>query len=421
MRNHLFFRAFLELHVYLFQMEWLRKHCWLLLILLVGIGVRALISVNRGDWPASSDEDHWERIGLIYATSGIGSPEAGTYRPPLYPLLIAFVYKVAVPDAVWVRIFQIVLSAATGYLVYRLGYRVGGSKVALVSACLASLYPLWAFISGMLMAETLLVFLVTMICFLGISYVQLPGIWKGIGLGVTLGLGLLCKPIILVWIPAVVFVLWRKTPPRERRVYLNQAVAILSGFLVVVVPWAVRNELVTGHRFLISSNFGMNLLVGHEPGARGSYREGRNYLVMHERLGQAGSDAIESDRLVAREVLSWIVEDPARATVLGAKKVFLFWNSVIEGAPPRAVAVHFVSGSVICILGIWGLFRHRADTLAWFVGSAAIAWTVVHAVFFAHPRFRLPIDIILLPFVASQLLVSWQWVCSAVRTRMAEL
>jgi 4-amino-4-deoxy-L-arabinose transferase-like glycosyltransferase len=407
--------------VYLFQMEWLRKHRWLLLILLVAVGVRALISADRAEWPASSDEDHWEQIGIVYATSGIASPESSTYRPPLYPLTIALIYQVAEPETVWIRIVQIALSAWIVFMIYRLGFRMGGSRVALVSACLASLYPLWAFFSAMIMAETLLVFLVTMICFLGMSYVESPGIWKGIGLGVTMGLGLLCKPIVLAWIPGIAFVLWLKTPAGKRRVFMNQTVAIVCGFLVVVVPWTVRNELVTGHRFLISSNLGMNLLVGHEPGARGSYRDGRNYLAMHKRIGQGGSDAIESDRLVAREVFSWIVEDPSRAFVLGAKKVFLFWNSVLEGAPKRAVAVHFLSGSAICILGIWGLFRHREDTLAWFVGSAVIAWTLVHAVFFAHPRFRLPIDVILMPFAASQLLASWEWVSSVVRKRMAEL
>jgi 4-amino-4-deoxy-L-arabinose transferase-like glycosyltransferase len=419
-RNSLFFRDFVESGVYLFPMEWFQKHRWLLLVLLLAVGVRVLISLDRGQWPASSDEDHWERIGLIYATSGVGSPEAGTYRPPLYPLLIAFVYLVAEPDTVWIRIIQIGLSTATVFLIYRLGFLIAGPKEAIVSACLASLYPLWAFFSAMIMAETLLVFLVTMICFQGVRFVQSPGRWKGASLGALLGLGILCKPIVLAWIPAVGFVLW-KASTNGNRGFLNQVVAIFCGFLVVVVPWTIRNEIVTGHRFLISSNLGMNLLVGHEPGAKGSYRDGRNYLEMHERLGKEGSDAIESDRLVALEVLTWIADDPGRAALLGARKVFLFWNSVLEGGPPKAVAVHFVSGTILCLMGLWGLIRHRSEPLAWLVGSGAVAWTLVHAVFFSHPRFRLPIDLILMPFAASQLMVSWQKVSSVVRKRMAEL
>jgi 4-amino-4-deoxy-L-arabinose transferase-like glycosyltransferase len=402
-------------------MERFREYRWLILILLVAACVRLTISLDRDRWPASSDEDHWERIGLIYSTIGIGAAESGSYRPPLYPLMISAIYSVAGADAFWVRLVQIGLSLATVWLVSLLAFRLGGKQASLVAAVLAGFYPLWTFFSAMIMAEVLLVFLVTLSCYLAIRFDEAPGLGLGVALGSVLGLAVLCKPVVAAWIPLVGLILWRTSGWALRKDMLNQAVSILCGFLVVLVPWMVRNEVVTGHRFVVSTNLGMNLLIGHEPRARGSYIDERNYLAMHAKMGEGISDVVVRDGAVAREVLGWIAEDPVRTMKLALRKTFLLWNSVLEGASRSATTIHFATGTIVVLFGLWGIARFRSDTLSWLVGSAALGWTIVNAIFFAHPRFRLPVDILLLPFAGTQLLTAWRLAANAVRKRMAEL
>lgn len=417
----MFIRAFVICRLYLSRMKRLRENRWVILVLLVAGSVRLVISLDRDQWPASFDEDHWERIGLIYSTIGIGAAESGSYRPPLYPLMISVIYSVAGADAFWVRLAQIGLSLATVWLVSLLAFRLGGKQASLFAAVLASFYPLWTFFSAMIMAEVLLVFLVTLSCYLAIRFDEARGLGLAVALGSTLGLAVLCKPVVAAWIPLIAVILWRKSGWAIHKGVLNQVVSVLCGFLVVLVPWMLRNEVVTGHRFVVSTNLGMNLLVGHEPRARGSYVDERNYLAMHAKIGEGISDVVVRDAAVAREVLGWIAKDPVRTMKLAMRKTFLLWNSVLEGTSRSATTLHFVTGTIVVLLGLWGITRFRSDTLSWIVGAAALAWTVVHALFFAHPRFRLPVDILLIPFAGTQLQVSWRLVASAVRKRMAEL
>ena len=391
------------------------------MLLLLALTVRLGLSLSRDQWPFSTDEHHWERLGALYAVNGLLSDDPGTHRPPAYPLLIATVYHFLGDEPLHVRLVQSFLALIVVFQVYRIARRVSDEENALLAAALASFYPLWCFVNAMLMAETLLVALVVSSVLFSLRWLEQGTFGRGATLGITLGLGFLCKPIVIAWAGCLIMGLWFKTVGAPLSERLNSIGVIFCGVLLAVVPWTIRNEVVTGHRLLVSSNFGMNLMIGHEAGARGYYQNGRDYLTIYDRIGPATDDAVEKDKLVAREIGNIIAENPARSAWLGVKKVYWFWNSLLGDGPRWARTLHLLLGTVVVVAGGVGLYRMRQEELAWIVGLASIVWTLIHAVFFSHAKFRLPVDMLLLPFAAISLQAGFCSVRQAVTRRLREL
>ncbi|HAA74212.1 TPA: hypothetical protein DCE37_03725 [Candidatus Latescibacteria bacterium] len=402
-------------------MIWIRKHWLILTILAVAVLVRVLVGLERDRWPFSQDEYHWERLGMVYATHGILVENPDTYRPPLYPLLLATIYNCFGQVPVIVRMVQAAMAALTCFLVYRAGCRLGNATHSYIAAACAALYPLWVFVSGMLLAETLLVMLVAGACLATLKLLERVNLTNAAVLGLVLGLGILCKPVGLPWALVVAIGVWirlKGTPVANR---LNVLGAVLCGGLVVITPWIIRNEALTGHRMLMSTNLGMNLLIGHEPRANGTYVDGRDYWSIYNRIGGEYPDAISKDAAVAREVGKIIVENPLRSVRLALRKVFLFWSSFLHDGPRWARNLHFMVGSCLVLASGFGLYRNRGNDLAWIAISCVVVWTLLHALFFTHPRFRLPVDLALMPFAGAGLHGVFLSIKSAVGRRVAEL
>jgi hypothetical protein len=90
--------------------------------------------------------------------------------------------------------------------------------------------------------------------------------------------------------------------------------------------------------------------------------------------------------------LTWLLSDPVRTARLGLLKLAWFWGPLIPGESlPRSLAGSALYLPVL-VLGMLGILRLRGTAVAWSVLSLALALSLVHALFFAHTRFRFPID-----------------------------
>ena len=400
---------------------WLKRHRWLLLILLVSLGFRAVIGADRDRWPLTADEADWERQGLIYATHGLGVEDLATYKAPLYPLLISVAYRCFGTETVYVRHFQALLFLVTTVSVYALSTRLVDRRTPITAACVASIYPLWAMVNTSVVPGTLLTCLAVVCSLQAVRIVERPSLPGFLLLGLLLGAAILCDPVLALWVPVVVLLVTWHTSMDPARVQMNRLAAVVAGLLLVIAPWTIRNEAVTGHRLFWPPTLGRSLLIGHEPRARGSMDSRRDYVSMYERMGIEATDQVEKDRLVFRTVTGWIVDDPGRALVLAARKVWVLWNSVLRDAPRRTTVIHFLSGSAIAVFGLVGVYRQRRHLIGKVAGSVVLVWTLYCAVFYASPAMRLPIDLCLLPLAAMTGLRFFDWVKQAVIGRFREL
>ncbi len=65
----------------------------------------------------------------------------------------------------------------------------------------------------------------------------------------------------------------------------------------------------------------------------------------------------------------------------------------------RAIGLGLM-GALVLLLGAIGLWHMRHSPIGWSALSLLVALVCVHALFFAHIRFRLPIDLALIAPVA---------------------
>jgi len=367
---------------------------WFYGVLLAALVLRVCAAILCEGRVFSADEAHWQRMGELLWRQGVTSVEAGLYRPPLYPLFIAQVYGAGGENSLLLRLGQALVSTATCFFPYALAKRVGGEWAGVCAAALTAFYPFFVFFSGVVMAETLLLFFVAAALWQAQRFFALPTLRRAAESGGILALGALCKPVLLVWLP-ILCVIWWRSVPLCAVTKAKQLLVLWGALLCVVLPWTLRNVHISGHFVPISTNMGINLLVGHEAGATGKYRDGVDYWQLMENVSDGELDPVRRDAIVAQRMAAQIARDPLRALGLAGRKVLLLWNPLLPGTAWPQQLVAALASLPLLVLGAMGLWMLRAQSLAWSAAALALALTLVHAVFFAHARFRLPIDMAL--------------------------
>ena len=161
-------------------------------------------------------------------------------RAPLYPIVLS------VFDLLPVRIdpfgygsLHVVLGVATAWCVWRIGLGVGlPPMAALLAAGLVTVDPILLGQSVQLMSETLATFLVALALVLLVSTATSSSLARAAGIGVLLGLAILCRPALIVWCLLVAAAFsWRAS----RVCALRQAGLVLGLLVLTLAPWAVRN------------------------------------------------------------------------------------------------------------------------------------------------------------------------------------
>lgn len=374
----------------------------LLLILIVGLFLRVVLVVGGGDLVDSSDAAHWDGTARAYWLTGLLHTDGGTYRPPLFPLMLAAVYGLVGHQVEFARLVQTVIGTLTCLVCFALGRRLGGAGTGLVAAALAALYPLFILFSTVLMAETLLIALVGTCLWLGARWEEQSTAGSAACLGVGIGLAALCKPVVLAWLPFLIGGRLRRSGQ------WRHALVVLLAAGLVILPWSLRNLAQTGHFVPISSNVGVNLFIGHEPEAAGGYRAGVDYFALAADYIDRPADPVLLDRMMALQALRWIAADPLRTVGLGLRKLLIFWSPAPAEVGPLEVLIGLATTGPLLALGCTGAWQLRHRTEVWHLLSLALALSLVHMIFFSHTRFRLPVDVALIAPAAFGLIELWK-------------
>jgi len=363
----------------------------------------------------------------------------------LYSLLVAGVYAVSGVHPLAVRLVQAVVGGLLlPWLVYRLARTLFSNStqdneaqaetIALIAAFIAAIYAYFILYAATLMTETL--FLITLLWSLERSLVlagrlradvSMPAaaprrsFWTlGLALGLSLGLATLLRQSILPWVPVLFLYLlwlaWRSGRLRTAVRTLGLAGLILVAF---VVPWTVRNYLVYDGFLLLNSNAGYAMYSAQHPMHGTRFREFDAAPVPDAYWGRPEP---EMDRALMRQGIQFVLDDPGRYLLLSLSRIrafFEFWPT------PNTSLLHNVgrTGSFGLFLPfmIYGLalavrrphFVRRNALLFLF----AAFYAVLHVLTWAMVRYRLPVDVALIPFAALAVTDLAQRVRAAIRRR----
>lgn len=298
----------------------------LLALLILGLALRFAAVLARPDGAVSiaPDEDEFLQIaqsiarGEGFALRGVTTAYRDMLVPSLYGGLIVLFGESPLPS----QLFNVLISTATAILLYLLGRRRFTESVAVFMAGIWLLYPTAIIMSATLFTETIFLFLWT----LGlVLYDRLEerrfetrtAAWLGVVSGLTTlarGVGIIFPAALVLYI---VFI--RFETPRPLR--LRAAATLTAAFLLVIVPWMTRNWMAVG-RFALNTNGGINMYIGHNARANGSYL----FDADHEKFLPPAS-AGEAARDIAAAQLAWayVREHPGDALTMLSKKFAFLW------------------------------------------------------------------------------------------------
>jgi 4-amino-4-deoxy-L-arabinose transferase-like glycosyltransferase len=416
-----------------------RRKSGLVTVVAVGFLVKlAILAVTASIEPRIADErDYLVLARSLASGEGFAFPNGPTsLRPPLYPGFVASVWALAGHESVLaVRFAQVVVGLLTAVLAYHVARALYDERSGVLAAALTTFYPALVFAQGLLLTETLFAFFVMAMVASVVAVFRRPHFGFAALAGVSLGAAALTRSILYPF-PAVlaVILLWWLPASLRRRAGLALVLCVSYG--LVIGPWAIRNTRLQGVPVLVDTMGGLNLRMGnyeHTPHDRMwdavSQQGERSWIVGLPAHPEGGGDWTEGlkERWARSRALEFMLSHPGLTAWRSAIKFGDFWaldRDFVAGvhrglyAPPLTVTalvggLLLVAYPVALALGILGAWlvpprdRHGRWLLLVVVGFVC----ALHAVVFAHPRYRLPMMPLLLIFAAPAISRrSWQGV-----------
>lgn len=323
---------------------------------------------------------------------------------PGYEFFLAAIYYIF-GHYIWVVwIIHALLSAASAYLAFLLSKEIFKENQSFfIGAAVASFLafsPDLITINGMLMTETLGVFLIILSAYLFFKYINSGNepIYLVILTALAFGAAVLVRtPVALLFLPFAGYFVFHK----NWRHFLFFSFVLFLIFL----PWTLRNYQV--YRSFIPTNlaFGYDLMAGNHSAATGELEP----YYLNERFMEQGR--IEGNKLALKEALFFIFTNPLEFLKITFYRISIYFSFVrptgfwfhLEGIS-RALTLAFSAlySVLLFVLGFLGIYRikelpledkKRAKFLLWMLlmMPLAVVWIIVETRyrFLVYPFFAI--------------------------------
>jgi 4-amino-4-deoxy-L-arabinose transferase-like glycosyltransferase len=307
----------------------------------------------------------------------------------------------------------------TTLLIYLIAKRMYGKSAGLCAACLSLFYwPLWLY-SGILMSETLFIFLMLSGIYFFLLLLESEKKYIFVLCAASFSLSTLTRSINMVMIaliPLLFIFIKRKL---SKKIIMNFILFIIV-FGVIIAPWTLRNYIKYDRFVPIDTLMGLNLLAGNNDKSEGTYRTldtAETKRLIKKYTGKDVSDIEEKshpimDEYMKEAAINCIKSDPERFVKNTLKRVdyfILFDFKELDWVTQKYMDQHFlfnkksfqkiqyVSNIAFYIIGIMGILaillkKKRYEVVLLFV----LYYFCATVVFYVSQRYRLPI----MPFLS---------------------
>jgi tetratricopeptide (TPR) repeat protein len=348
------------------------------------------------------------------------------YQAPLYPYALGTLYSLAGRDLLVVRVCQAIIGSAACVLLGLGAARLFSRQVGVIAGLALALYAPAIFFDGLLQKSVLDLFFVCLAIWLLSGLVEEPQrrtswFWLGLAMGaLTLtreNAGVIIG-VTLLWGLA-----WPEVSLRAR---VAAAGVFLLGLALVLLPVAVRNNVVDRGLYLTTSQFGPNFYIGNNAQADGTYmslRFGRG-TPEYERQDatELAEDATGQQLTPAgvstywtRQALAFIRSEPSAWLTLLGRKTALLWNrsEMFDTESQESYAEWSTLLRLAGLVGHFGVLVPLAclglivtwplrDRL-WVIYAIPAAYAASVVMFYVSARYRYPLVPFLVLFAAAGL------------------
>lgn len=347
-----------------------------------------------------------------------------SHRPPLFPLMMAGFMRMTGQSRTLTILLLAGISACTILVTYRLASGLFGRQVAMASASLVAVYPFF-FVHDPALTESGLYCLLTVsLILLLVRMAQRPTCHLAAGAGILCALSALTRGTALPFAYAIGP--WILVIPRaavKRRVQLL-AVYVLA-FIVCVAPWLVRNYGIHDRLvFVVGGGRSLWMAQNELIGRVYPYQSIDTVeWALWERFSEAERAELrslregETDGWFQERAMVYIKAHPLQVASLAAKKVSAAYSPLMnprERQETLKYVIHALSYGLLLIPVVIGLALSRRqwrDLSCIYLLYAS--FTLVSAVFWAHSRHRVFLDVYLIVFASYGLFRVMNWIRSA--------
>jgi len=403
--------------------RWSRKHISLFWLVVIAFALRLAYIHVAHTYKFKPDQNDFGfgyemgRIGHAIATGrGFADPFGPmtgptAWEPPLYPYLIASVFKLSGiythASAFILLTINSVFSALTCIPIFLIARRCFSEKVALWSAWGWALLPTVMYWCTRWVWETsLAALLLAVIFWLTLELQELNGLTPWIGFGLLWGVAALTNTSLISFLPAsgLWACYWRWKAGKASLA----GVALASVFfLATLAPWLVRNYEAFGKFVFIRSNFGAELRLCNGPGADGtwmSYLHPTQNSLALQQYEQMGEMAYVAAR--KREAMDFIRADYGHFAWISFKRFVYYWAGRPRSSEMSALVDNsaFLASSILAFWGLGRALRRRqpgASLFFWLM----VCYPAIYYFVYPHSRYRHPIEpmmAILIAYVISE-------------------
>jgi hypothetical protein len=331
------------------------------------------------------------------------------YRPPLYPLLLAFVSVGGGLSTARIVLLHAMLGAATATLTFAIAWRMQMGRWSYLAAALVTCDPILLNQAMLVMTETLAALLAVAAWLALLRTGEGRMSWQTpLSAGWMLGLATLCRPTFLVWWMAVMLAAAIAIRPIRHGVIAG--LLIFAGGILTLAPWAGRNLAVFGRPILSTTHGGYTLWLGNNPEFYEFMRSAPPGSVFDSapldaryvaiRL-QFGRDEVAADRWAYDQAWTAIRAEPQMFVRASLSRIGMLWRATPHrtdaAESPRWRWTRVLIGGWYVLLfafagwGFWAL-RRKLFRSPWLWGLLLCgSFTAVHAVYWSNMRMRAPL------------------------------
>ena len=261
---------------------------WLIALLVLSCILRLGGAIYLGDQvidlPGTADQISYHTLALRvldgygftfprewWPVTAAGAPTA--HWSFLYTFYLVGVYAIFGPHPLAARVIQaLIVGLIHPWLAYMIGRRTFGEFAGLIGAGITAIYAYFIYYSGALMTEPFYITAILGSVYLAIMLAErrvgAPGDQKmlrliglGLLLGLILGMAVLLRQLLLLFVPILFLWIWW-VGGRRRLIPL-----VLSGMVILalILPFSVFNYLRFGRFVLLNTNSGYAFYLANHP------------------------------------------------------------------------------------------------------------------------------------------------------------
>jgi len=309
---------------------------------------------------------------------------------PLTALILAVFIKFSGSGLIGCKIFLASVSSFNIYLIGRISFLLVPSRVSLfLAGFISAVYPFFIYYSSLILSETFFLLLVSAYFLQLLKGKEQVGGWK---MSFFAGLSHLVRPTLMYFMPVVW--LWQVV---VMKVSLKKSSLILIGFIIIIIPWGVRNKMLLGDFVVGSTGLGMVLLDGNNTwnSSGGTTSELVGYKKFLEDMPE-GLGEIQTNNWQKKKAIDFIKAYPYNFIKLCWKKFLRFWHLwpnfhwFNHGIYKWISLLSFGPILLLSIASLWFL-RHewKKTGIIWIFFSY---YTCVHIITVGSIRYRLPLE-----------------------------